>query len=277
MKLVLACNHVSPLLKLPRQHRTIVLIPVPDNMTDTAKIHSWFEAGLGLIYPEVCQLCLENRAKPQDGLVCEECRSQVRFIRPPFCDRCGLPFPGDISHSFECTNCQELTLHFSTSRSAVEAKSTVLEAIRRYKYARALWFEPFLAGLLVREAAPVLRDGGWHTIIPVPLHGLKLREREFNQAARLARHLGAATGLPVDERSLIRLNPTATQTRLTRVQRAKNMTGAFAVRDGVRLQGRKIVLVDDVFTTGATTSDCARALRKAGASDVCVWTVARGL
>ena len=241
------------------------------------KARGWFKAGLGLVYPEISQLCHHHRAAVRDGLVCPHCWSRVRFIRPPFCARCGLPYPGDITTTFECTNCRELELHFSSARSAVVAKTVVLEAIHRFKYSRALWFENFLADLLVREAAPSLRGAGWDFIVPVPLHPLKLREREFNQASRLAAPLARAAGIPVNEKILRRVHFTATQTLLTREQRAGNMKNAFAVRPGLRLEDRRLVIVDDVFTTGATTSACARALRDAGAADVCVWTVARGL
>jgi ComF family protein len=241
------------------------------------KSHAWLQAGLGLIYPELCQLCRAQRATAREGFVCAKCWTLVRFIRPPFCERCGLPFPGDITTKFECTNCREMELHFSSARSAVVAKTVVLEAIHRFKYQRALWFENFLADLLVREAAPVLRGQKWDFIAPVPLHPLKFREREFNQAARLALPLAAATNIPLNEKILQRIAPTATQTLLSRTERTANMKNAFAVRAGVSLAGKKIILVDDVFTTGATTSACARALRGAGAAEVCVWTVARGL
>jgi ComF family protein len=247
-------------------------------MTPVAgRVGDWFKAGLGLVFPEMCQLCHGQRATVRDGLVCPQCWSHVRFIRPPFCERCGLPFPGDLTTSFECTNCREMELHFSSARSAVVARTVVLEVIHRFKYSRALWFENFLADLLVREAAPVLRGQNWDFIVPVPLHPLKLREREFNQAEILARRLGAATNIPPHAKILRRVNPTATQTLLTREQRAANMKNAFAVRPGRRLAGKRLVIVDDVFTTGATTSACAQALRRAGAADVCVWTVARGL
>jgi competence protein ComFC len=234
-------------------------------------------AGLALLYPEVCQLCKAEPATARAGFVCGKCWAHVRFIRPPFCERCGLPFPGDVSTIFECTNCRELDLHFSSARSAVVAKSVVLEAIHRFKYSRALWFETFLADLLLREAAPALRREQWDFLVPVPLHPLKEREREFNQAARLAAHLARSTGIPLNQNLLRRAHATATQTLLTREQRAANMHRAFAVPPGADLQGRRLVLVDDVFTTGATTNACARALRDAGAAEVCVWTVARGL
>ena len=170
-----------------------------------------------------------------------------------------------------------MPLHFSSARSAVVAKTVVLEAIHRFKYSQALWFEKFLADLLVREAAPALRGEKWDCIAPVPLHPLKQREREFNQAERLAVHQGRATEIPVNPKILRRINPTATQTLLSRDERAVNMKNAFAVRPGARLEGKRIVLVDDVFTPGATTNACAQALRGAGAAEVRVWTVARGL
>jgi ComF family protein len=238
---------------------------------------SWLESGLALVYPEVCQLCKAEPATPAEGFVGRQCWSRVRFIRPPFCERCGLPYEGELPTPFVCANCHDVKLHFTSARSAVAAKGVVLEAIHQFKYARALWFENFLAGLLVREAAPVLRGQGWDCLIPVPLHPLKEREREFNQSALMARRLGQAVNIPCQERILLRTTPTATQTHLNREDRAGNMKKAFAVRPGASLAGRRVVLVDDVFTTGATTNDCARALRAAGAAEVCVWTVARGL
>jgi competence protein ComFC len=238
---------------------------------------NWLEAGLAFFYPPSCQFCGENRAEPDEGLVCPRCWSQVRFIKPPFCKRCGLPFEGDLTTPFECANCREMDLHFSAARSAVVANGVVLEAIHRYKYQRALWFEPFLADLLLREALPVLREEKWDCLVPVPLHYTKRREREFNQAERLAHRLSDATNISINKTWLRRVLPTSTQTRLTREQRAANMRGAFAMTNGNRLHGERIVLLDDVFTTGATTSACARVLQAAGAGEVCVWTVARGL
>jgi ComF family protein len=235
------------------------------------------DVSLAFFYPETCQICQTERATAKDGFVCWHCRSQVHFIKSPFCERCGLPYPGDITTPFECTNCREMELHFTSARSAVVAHNIVREAVHRYKYQRALWFEPFLADLFLREAVPALRGQDWDFIVPVPLHSVKQREREFNQAERLAAHLNAATQIPLNLKLLWRVRSTATQTLLTRQQRAANMRGAFALRPGVGLNGERVVLVDDVFTTGATTNACAQVLRAAGAGDVCVWTVARGL
>ena len=114
-------------------------------------------------------------------------------------------------------------------------------------------------------------------LVPVPLHPTRERHREFNQSERLGRWLSRATGIPMDARLVRRVVPTRTQTRLDREARQENMRNAFAMRKKRRLQGERILLLDDVFTTGATTSACARTLRKGGAARVCVWTVARGI
>jgi ComF family protein len=157
------------------------------------------------------------------------------------------------------------------------ARDAVLEIIHKYKYQRALWFEPFLASLLIDRAKPEISKSDWDWIVPVPLHPTKLREREFNQAERLARCLSLATQVPVNTRLLRRTRATQTQTLLSREERQANVRKAFASRPGTSLKGERIVLVDDVFTTGATTGACARVLRLAGAGEVCVWTVARGI
>jgi ComF family protein len=242
-----------------------------------APLSSGIEACLTWLYPSVCQICETTRAKPEQGLVCAKCWTGVRFIREPFCKQCGLPYEGDISTPFECANCRDTELHFSSARSAVTAKGVTLEVIHRFKYQRALWFEPFLADLLLRAALPELGVGKWDVIVPVPLHPTKQREREFNQATRIAAHLARVMELPLNENLVRRIAPTRTQTLLTKKQRAENVRRAFAAVPGAKLNGERVVLIDDVLTTGATTSACARVLRGCGAGDVCVWTVARGL
>jgi competence protein ComFC len=241
------------------------------------RMRQWLEAGLSLIYPEVCQCCERQTANARQGFVCADCRKLVRWIRSPYCERCGLPFEGEITTRFECANCREMELYFSRARSAVAARGLVLDVLHRYKYQRAVWYEPFLVELLVCAAAPELPRACWDGVVPVPLHTVKKNEREFNQAERLARQLARATGIPLRGRVLKRVAPTRTQTRLTREERAANVRNAFMLNDAEGLKGQRIILVDDVFTTGATTSACARVLQEGGAAEVCVWTVARGL
>jgi ComF family protein len=244
-------------------------------LTIARVLKPWADAALGFVYPDVCQLCRAERATRDQGYVGAECRSQVHFIQPPFCDRCGLPFDGEINSAFECTNCREMDLHFESARSAVPARGPVLDAIHRYKYDGQMWFENFLAELFIARALDWCQDEPCDALVPVPLFPVKEREREFNQAERLARRLSAAIDVPVDSKLLKRVVPTPTQTRLSRKQRAENMRSAFALRGARKLDGQSFILIDDVFTTGATTSACAKVLLKAGAERVGVWTVAR--
>ena len=170
-----------------------------------------------------------------------------------------------------------MQLNFCTARSAVAAKGAARDAIHRYKYHQALWFETFLADLFLRAALPELKPSEWDLIVPVPLHATKEREREFNQAERLAGHLAKGLTLPLKANLVRRILPTRTQALLSKKQRAENVRRAFAACNGSKLNGERVILVDDVLTTGATTSACAGVLKSLGASDVCVWTVARGL
>ena len=244
-------------------------------MTLPAGIKPWTDALLGLIYPDVCQLCGVARATRAEAYVCPDCRAQVRPITAPFCERCGLPFEGQITGKFECANCLEMELHFISARSAVAARWPVLEAVHHYKYDDLMWYEDFLAEILTGGAREWFLQHAVDALVPVPLHPVKQRERGFNQAERLARRLSAAVAVPVRTDLLRRALPTPSQTRLSRAQRADNMRHAFALRREEKLKGGTYVLIDDVFTTGATTSACAKLLMKAGAERVCVWTVAR--
>lgn len=239
---------------------------------------TWLDAAFSFLYPEVCQICNQEPATPGNGFVGDSCRKNVTKIVPPFCDRCGLAFEGDITGVFQCSNCRTEDYAFTYARSAAFARTTLLDIIHKYKYNRALWFEPFLGKLFVQAAAPVLLCERWDMIVPVPLHPVRQAEREFNQAETLARRLGDDIGLPVAAACLRRVKVTESQTRLTRAQRAANVRGAFSFNDRASqlVAGKRIIVVDDVFTTGATTNACAKLLRKRGAEAVCVWTLARG-
>lgn len=239
---------------------------------------SWLDAALSFLYPEVCQLCGQEPASPGNGYVGTNCRKKIEFIAPPICERCGMAFEGEITTAFECTNCREGDFAFAYARSAVAAKGTALEIIHRYKYRQARWFEPLLGELFGWVAAPVLLLEHWDMIVPVPLHPIKLAEREFNQAETLGRCLASRAGAPVANDCLRRVKETETQTRLTRAERAENVRGAFAFNTHAAdaVIGKRIIVVDDVFTTGATTNACAKILMRHGAEAVCVWTLARG-
>jgi ComF family protein len=249
------------------------------NSAAIQKIGRVLDTALALLYPNVCQICREGRATQAEGYVCHCCRTQrdgVQKIEAPYCRCCGLPFDGEVTVTFECANCRDERLYFRSARAAVKLTGLVQDVIHRYKYNQAAWFEPFLAELLIQSAAPSLGNERWDFIVPIPLHWLKVRERTFNQSERLAKRLSAATGIPVNTRLLRRKTRTSTQTSLSRAQRAENVKRAFSWRPRTPLDGARIVLVDDVLTTGATASSCAKVLMQNGAGVVDVWTVARG-
>ncbi len=239
----------------------------------------FWERFLAFFYPEVCQICREEKAPARDGFVCARCCSKVdgvHFITAPFCKCCGTPFDGEISASFECFNCRDQRLYFRFARAAVKMTPLVQKVVHHYKYNNALWFEPFLGDLFVRSAKPVLQSQNFDYLVPIPLHWRKRWQRAFNQSERLANVLSKATGIPVNNHLLRRVQPTPTQTRLTRAQRADNVKRAFGFRGKTRLSGERVVLIDDVLTTGSTASACAKVLMENGARIVDVWTVARG-
>ncbi|MCX8157099.1 MAG: ComF family protein [Verrucomicrobiae bacterium] len=234
------------------------------------------DALLAFFYPELCQVCLNAQAGHPNGYVCSACAAQAQPLGPPWCDVCGQPFAGNITGAFICADCQATPPQFDYARSVMVFDGPVRKIIHQWKYRQAFWLEPRLAPWLTTAATPALRAGDWQAIVPVPLHPIKERERGFNQAGRLARLLSQATALPLNTRVLQRVKHTVSQTRLTRAERAANLRGAFAVPAGVRLAGARLVLVDDVMTTGATLNAAATALRQAGAEAVCAWTLARG-
>lgn len=236
------------------------------------------DQALGLIYPNICQLCLEEPATADVGFVGPSCERQVRRIRSPFCSRCGLPYSGDFSGSFSCANCQGIHFHFASARAAVQTSGPVLEALHRYKYEQALWFEPFLVQLLLASALPELGNMSFDGIVPVPLHSVRQRERTFNQAERLGAPLARSLGISLRTDLVQRLKPTATQTHLSRVARHANVRHAFSPAPNAppALAGSRWIVFDDVFTTGATTNAVAGVLRDMGAEQIIVWTLARG-
>lgn len=253
--------------------------PEPSAVSARSRLRDWGEAALGLFFPEVCGVCGTHRATAAEGYLCGRCREfpgHLRRVLPPWCDRCGLPFPGAITQAFVCDNCRDADLKFDRARAALVATPFLLDLIHRYKYGGATWLEPFLGDTLVEAARQALHRQTWSGVVPVPLHPRRQRERDFNQAERLAARLALAGEIPLRRGLVQRVTATRTQALLTRVERAKNVAGAFAVRPGEHCQGSWLV-VDDVLTTGATTSEVASALRDAGADEVEVWTLARGV
>lgn len=231
----------------------------------------------GLIYPDVCQICETEHATASQGYVCEKCRGKIKYIEPPFCKQCGKPYEGSITMDFICGDCKSSRIYFDRARSVARYDDVIKKVVHLYKYRGALWVEPLLFKMLLEYVEKELNYNDWDAIIPVPLHFVKYNERGFNQAERLSAFLSKSTGIQLNTRLLKRVKYTETQTTLDRTKRGENVKNAFAVSDNsMWLKGKRLILIDDVMTTGATVNECAKVLRRAGAVEIAVWTVARG-
>jgi len=243
-------------------------------------------AFLDLIYPRLCAGCGESfpfGRQDAGKWLCDPCLAGLPRIVPPFCEVCAEPYDGAITGSFRCGNCSGLKLHFNYAVCAYRADDVVREVIHRFKYQKEVHLRGLL-GTLLRdtlsdERLAEMDPANW-TLVPVPLHPVRRREREYNQAWELCCELSRMSGIPTLE-AMSRVRATTPQASLTRNQRLENLQGAFTMKPSVirrkLLSGRNILLVDDVLTTGSTASECARILRRqAGVQKVVVLTVARG-
>jgi ComF family protein len=231
-------------------------------------------AWLDLLFPRVCAGCGAEVAEAGSHL-CWDCLADLQYIQPPFCDRCGDPVSGRVDHAFTCPLCIERGKGFDRARSAVRYEGAVAAAVRNLKYNNHLWVIPDLGGLLEAAVRVHYADLAFDLVSWVPLHHARRRSRGFNQSAELARDLARRLGIPAGATAR-RIRATPSQTRLTVPKRADNVRDAFRARSLRRLGGCRVLLVDDVMTTGATTNACAAALKDGGAASVSVITVARG-
>lgn len=217
---------------------------------------------LDIFFPPVCPLCEGSIA---EGLFCEACAGGLssQKILGPKCVVCGTPFVSASSPDHICGVCQTQKMPFISSRSALAYNGAVVDAVHSFKYCgKVILGRPLgrlLAGTINLPLAP-------QAVIPVPLHKKRLRERGFNQALLLAREVARHLGARVDYTNLKRLKNTAQQVQLKTEERRENVKGAFILERPGEVEGRTVLLIDDVYTTGATIMECAKVLKKAGAS-----------
>ena len=236
---------------------------------------------LNFLYPPRCAVCDTGLPIDATRRVCAPCISAIEPLLPPLCRLCGTPLGAATTVEDRCGHCQATPPAFDSARAITryradkDGASPVATLLRRHKYGLDQSLGRALAEFL--DAAPALDPESYDVVIPVPLHRSRLRWRGFNQAALLGEALARRLNCPLDVASLARLRSTPAQTTRDRAQRARNVRRAFGVSRPARVAGRRVLLVDDVMTTGATADECARVLRAAGARRIDVLTLARVL
>jgi len=236
----------------------------------------WWQAMLDLLFPRTGCICCAGRGNLDKAWLCPGCRSTLESMLVNFrsCPSCAAFILKDQER---CMNCLSYSEHwFDSARAVFPYDGLVKDLIWRFKYQG----ESFLArplGQLMRDIVlGCLKDGAASVIVPVPLHAERLKQRGYNQSELLAREIGQYTGLPIASHVLVRVKNTPSQTGLNRKDRWANLNRAFALVPGETISGKAVLLLDDIFTTGATVDACARILKNGGAARVDVIAFAAG-
>ncbi|WP_082540496.1 ComF family protein [Bosea sp. Leaf344] len=231
------------------------------------------DAAIGVVYPPSCIAC--HAATGQAQALCPRCWSGIAFIERPLCERLGTPFPVDLGAGLLSPAAMADPPVFQRARAVCRFEGTARDLVHRLKYGDRLDLALTLGRMMVPAGAELLAQAD--LIVPIPLHRTRLWRRRFNQAAALADVVARLSRLPCSPFALERRKRTRQQVGLTRTQRAENLQGAFIVPRSRRplVEGRAVLLVDDVLTTGATVNAAARALLRAGATRVDCLTFAR--
>jgi len=240
------------------------------------RLTGWCRQALRFVLPVECIACGIVLSTDPVPFFCTACWQSIHPLHQPACSRCDQPFVSQAATSctpdHQCQHCQEQPPVFQRAWTLFPYIPPLREAICSFKYQGKYALARPLARLMI-NALP--RGIDIDIIIPVPLHPTRLRMREFNQSLLLADQLGRHLNRPVSATHLTRIIATDPQTTLTRQARLKNLRKAFAVRNPQDLMEKRILLMDDVFTTGTTLNECAKALRKSGSGPVFALTLGR--
>lgn len=243
------------------------------NTTPRMAMQRGARAALNFLLPPRCLSC-RGRVEDQ-GTLCAACWKGLTLLEEPCCYRCGYPFPFRMPEESLCPSCIRRRPAFDRARAVFRYDDASRALILTFKHSDDIHGAPVYGQWLARAGAVLLAEAD--LVAPVPLHPRRLLRRRYNQAGLLAQAAGKRAGTPVAVDLLRRRRHTPTQAQKSPPARRRNVQGAFAVHERWknRVQGRRIVLVDDVLTTGATVEECARVLCRAGAGAVDVLTLAR--
>lgn len=230
---------------------------------------------LEALLPSRCLSC--GKQVSEQGLVCAECWSDLTFITKPHCPSCSLPYPFEIEKNMLCVYCASKTYAFDRALSVLHYNDMSRKIVLKFKQSDKTFMAPYLANLMYQTGHSLIKEAD--LLVPIPLHRSKLFSRKFNQAALLSYALSALSGTPTAPDLLLRHKKTQSQGEKSRKDRFANVKNAFSLNEAQftksDLKGKNILLIDDVFTTGATLSSCAHVLKKAGAKSVKALTLCR--
>ena len=248
------------MVKDPGQKNNMSLV-VKKNMLNTF---------LNILFPESCPICLKPSSENHTAPICAGCWQSIQPYDGPKCQKCGRPLNSDVSTL--CGACLEDNPAFDSASSFGLYDGALRKAINLMKYHNRKRLSKPLSDVLLRIIIPPV-----NAVLPVPLHKKRLREREFNQSALIAKHLAKNFRIPLHLDCLVKVKDTKPQVGLRSNERRKNLKKAFAVQKSDLIEGKDILLIDDVVTTGATVRECSHVLKKAGAGDIHVITLAHGM
>ncbi|MBI1739143.1 MAG: ComF family protein [Acidobacteria bacterium] len=236
------------------------------------------DALASLVFPAPCRICEGTLTTASRIPICSACLDSLQPLAGPACHKCGRPFVSAVAVAAPqplCHLCRRDVYNFDLARSFAAYNDAMVRAIVLLKYHEVTplgaWFAARLAEMVARDPEALAAD----VVVPVPLHVSRLRERGYNQAELIAQPLAKRLGLPLRSYLLVRTRPRPEKLKLTRQERWRTVRGAYAMRTDAKIDKLRVLLVDDVLTTGATVDSCAQALRRAGASRVVALTVAR--
>ena len=235
---------------------------------------TFIESLINFLFPYQCLRC--GKILDSAGYLCESCVEEINFIKPPYCHKCGHPLQEEnINKKMLCAGCLKNKRSFyRLSRSAVIYDNSSKNIILSFKFFDQTENANLLSAMIKIAGKDIFAEGV-DLIIPVPLHYTRLIKRKYNQSALLAQKLSKMTAVPYNNLVLIRSRKTKPQVEVSGKERITNVKNAFGVKNPQFIKGKRIVLIDDIMTTGSTVKECALVLKKAGAKSIDILTIAR--
>lgn len=237
-------------------------------------MNPFVQAALDFIFPPLCHICRSFIPDAGELHICPSCRERLPLVSTPLCPICGIPFIG-AGGDHTCGQCQTQPPHFESARAHLLYEGAARELIHYFKYNNKTHLRRPLALLSLEGLTSFITSRTPDLIIPIPLHHSRLQSRGFNQAILLGDMFSSRLSIPMLVDGLTRTRKTEPQVELSAEDRRNNVKGAFAVKRTDRISGKRVLLMDDVMTTGSTVNECAKVLNKAGAASVVVVTIAR--